>query len=365
MFKKLTVNASFDVIEVLRFPLMILVVFIHVIPSEIHPVKLNFDLNSIYSLSSELISHHIGRIAVPCFFLFSGYFFFLKIEALDRRVYTTQMEKRLYTLLIPYLLWNLLFVIVVLLKNYIFTELGRSSDEMYSQIYSSSFYDIFWRGPFVFPLWYLRDLICMAILSPGFYLLFKYTKGFGLLFIVLPYLLVWEPNIPGLSSTAFMFFGIGAFAGQNQLDLGAIAHNHKIQKFLIAALFLGLATYYAVTPYYEFYIRLFIPFGIVAALCIGDLLVNHKLIKISLLRLSSSVFFIYAIHEMYIINWLKGGFSKLQLFSTGWGKLIAYFTIPVLCLLICLCFYKLAKMFLPGLLAILTGGRKTIKVIKE
>lgn len=365
MLKKLTVNASFEFIEVLRFPLMILVVFIHVIPAEIHPVKLSLDLNSIYILLSELISHHIGRIAVPCFFLFSGYFFFLKIEALDGRVYTKQMEKRLYTLLIPYLLWNLLFVLVVLLKNYIFAKLGRVPDEMYVQIRHSSFYDIFWRNPFVFPLWYLRDLICMMVLSPAFYLLFKQTKGFGLLLILIPYLMVWESNVPGLSTTAFMFFGIGAFTGMNRIDLTSLAGAYRMQKVFIALLFLGLATYFAVTNYYEFWIRFFIPFGIIAILCLGDLLAKMTRLKPHLLRLSSSVFFIYAVHEIYIINWLKGGFSKLPLFFTGWGKLVAYFAIPVLCLLICLCFYKLMEKFLPGLLRVLTGGRKTIKVIKE
>lgn len=365
MLKKITVNTSFDVIEVLRFPLMILVVFIHVIPSEIHPVKLSFDLNSIYTLFSELISHHIGRIAVPCFFLFSGYFFFLKIETLDSRVYIKQIEKRLYTLLIPYLLWNLLFVFVVLLKNYIFSTLGRTPDDMYIQIQQSSLYDIFWRDPFVFPLWYLRDLICMVVLSPVFYLLFKYTKGLGLLLIVILYLMVWESNVPGLSTTAFMFFGIGAFTGMNRMDLTAFWGNYRIPKLLIAVLFLGLATYFAVTHYYEFFIRFFIPFGIIATLGLGNLLAKMPRLKPHLLRLSSSVFFIYAVHEIYIINWLKGGFSKLSFSFTGWGKLVAYFAIPVLCLLICFCLYKFMEKVLPGLLRVLTGGRKTIKIINE
>lgn len=365
MLKKTTVNTSFEVIDVLRFPLMILVVFIHVIPPEIHPVKLSFDLNGIYNLFSELISHHIGGIAVPCFFLFSGYFFFLKIEILDSRVYIKQIEKRLYTLLIPYLLWNLLFIFVVLLKNYIFATLGRAPDEMYIQIQQSSFYYMFWRDPFVYPLWYLRDLICMVVLSPVFYLLFKYTKGLGLLLIVIPYLMVWESNVPGLSTTAFMFFGIGAFTGMTRVDLTALAENYRIQKVFVAILFLGFATYFAATYYYDFFIRFFIPFGIIATLCLGNLLIKTPPLKLQLLRLSSSVFFIYAVHEIYIINWLKGSFFKLTLSFTGLGKLVGYFVIPTLCLLICLCLYKFLEKFLPGLLRVLTGGRKTIKVIKE
>lgn len=57
-------------IESMRFPLMVLVVFIHTIPEIKIQLPENFSGSAIYIFVSESISHVIGRIAVPCFFIF-------------------------------------------------------------------------------------------------------------------------------------------------------------------------------------------------------------------------------------------------------------------------------------------------------
>ncbi|WP_316740799.1 acyltransferase [Pedobacter antarcticus] len=364
MIEKVTNKTNFEAIEVLRFPLMILVVFVHVIPVNLYSMQPYWRTNSAYVLVSELISRHLGQIAVPCFFLFSGYFFFLKIYTFDVQIYAAQIVKRLRTLLIPYLLLNIIFVLIVLLKNFVFGKLGMAQDELYFSIQRASFYEIFWGGPFLFPLWYLRDLICMMVLSPVFYFFLKYGKGLTLSLIIVGYLTTWELNITGLSSTAFLFFGTGAFMGIFKYDLTMLGARYKGCKFLISALFLGMVSYFTATPYYEYLIRFFIISGVISALCIGNMLLKTKKVKFYLSALSSSVFFIYAIHEMYIINWLKGGFAKLPMANNEWGKFIAYFTIPIVCLIVCLCLYRLMRRFLPNLLAILIGGRMIVKSVK-
>ncbi len=59
----------------LRFPLIVLVVFIHVLPIKLNIID-EFSLSdrNLYLYISEIISHTIGKIAVPCFFLFSGFY---------------------------------------------------------------------------------------------------------------------------------------------------------------------------------------------------------------------------------------------------------------------------------------------------
>ncbi|WP_442590769.1 acyltransferase family protein [Pedobacter sp. AW31-3R] len=364
MFKKLTDRTTFESIELLRFPLMLLVVFVHVIPPELYPVKLGWDPHRMYTFFSELISHLIGRIAVPAFFLFSGYFFFLKLHTFNARIYIRQLSKRWSTLLFPYLLWIMLYVLVVVLKNSMLGKLGAVEDEMYAEIKEGHYYDIFWGGPLLYPFWYIRDLICMVILSPVFYLLFKYLKGLGLFLLAGSYLMVWESGIPGLSTTAFFFFGAGTFFGIKKYDLMALGLRYKYLKLLAAVIFLGIATYWNATPDHEYWIRPFIISGVLAALCLGTILTQTKKLKSQLLRLSSTVFFLYAVHALYIINWLKGGFAKLRLPDQGWGKLLVYFTIPIACTLICLCLYALMKRFFPKVLAVLTGGRITVKSLE-
>ena len=364
MLKKLTDPFGFAAIDVLRFPLIILVVFIHVIPSEIHPVTLSLQADSLYTLISGLISHHLGRTAVPCFFLFSGYFFFLKIHVYDFKGYAAQLGKRCRTLLIPYLLWNVLFMLIILLKNSVFTRLGLAYDDFYASVQRSAYYSL-WEGPLLFPLWYLRDLICMVMLSPLFYLLFKYARVWGLLLLALAYLLVWESGTPGFGSTAILFFGAGAFLGMEKYDLTDIVAGYRHYILLVAILLLGAATYFSAGAQYEYWIRAFVIFGVLSWIGLGNQIVQHAKLRKGLRDLSSSVFFIYAVHEIYIINWLKGGFSRLAFTDQGWGKLIAYFAIPVMCLLVCLALYRLFKTFLPAVLAALTGGRMYIQTAKK
>ena len=350
-------KTKYESIEVLRFPLIIIVVFAHLIPFELHAIKLSSDPSALYTLISELISHILSRLAVPCFFLFSGYFFFLFSTDFSLQLYIKQLKKRLRTLLLPYGLWNALFVVVVLLKYYLFSSMGKPADELYFQLQRATWYEIIWTGPFLFPLWYLRDLICMAILTPLFYVLFKYTLTFGLMILLVLYLLCFELGLPGLSTTAFLFFGAGAYFGMYRHHLMQYAEKYRVISGILASLTLMVALYCSGTPGYEYAVRLFICSGVIVVLNFGTWLAQRPPLRERLIKLSASVFFIYAVHSIYIINWVKGGFARLDLLNAGYGKLLVYFMIPMVCLLISFYIYKFTQRYFPVLMSMLTGGR--------
>ena len=102
-----------QVISWLRFPLILLVVFIHCpglpdlcpwIPiTSVHDCMLN-----IYNVSRSLVNPGLTRIAVPMFFIISGYLFFANIKTLDKEAYTRKISSRIKSLLLPYLAWNTL-----------------------------------------------------------------------------------------------------------------------------------------------------------------------------------------------------------------------------------------------------------------
>lgn len=94
----------------LRFPLAVAVVLIHISP-KIDTQSINYSSLSsddLYALFASLFSHVITYIAVPCFFLFSGFLFFFKVNRFTRELYFKKLRVRALTLLVPYLLWNLL-----------------------------------------------------------------------------------------------------------------------------------------------------------------------------------------------------------------------------------------------------------------
>ena len=64
-----------EVIAAMRFPLMVLLLFAHVLPMTSIPIEMNFSEMNVYHLFSEGISHNLSRIRNPLFFFFSGFFF--------------------------------------------------------------------------------------------------------------------------------------------------------------------------------------------------------------------------------------------------------------------------------------------------
>ena len=96
-----TSTSSFSaVITALRFPLIIMVVAIHLISDKLTLPQWGAP-NWLYIYVSEFLSHSLPRIAVPMFFFISGYYAFYKKDWSQRSIWTVELNKRVKTLLIP------------------------------------------------------------------------------------------------------------------------------------------------------------------------------------------------------------------------------------------------------------------------
>lgn len=224
-------------IEWLRFPLIIAVVFIHNpgLPSEY--VLPNLGAGGFWLCLSIYIkvffSHVLAHIAVPIYFFISGYLFFLKTPVLTKEIYTDKLKKRWNSLVIPYLLWNIFPILVVIclwvLKYIIFNhDIGVFMDKLIAYFDSNGWLSLFWNtkewggnvinwigqpvmgsGPINYPLWYIRDLIVVVLLSPGIYYCIKMMKQWFLIIMLFFYFSGIWPQLPGFSATAILFFGWG------------------------------------------------------------------------------------------------------------------------------------------------------------
>ena len=106
------------VISFLRFPLIVGVVLIHTQIGTINGIMgdynkpLMFDGNfPLYESIFYLCSQILARVAVPLFFMFSGFCFFNNHNDFTIETYVKKLKKRGRTLLVPYILWNILFVV--------------------------------------------------------------------------------------------------------------------------------------------------------------------------------------------------------------------------------------------------------------
>ena len=147
----------------------------------------------------EFISGMLGRCAVPLFYVISGYLFFLKVSDGMKSIYA-KIQKRMRTLLVPYIIGCLFFVLFGVMiaitpgiSRYVNGSVMPLFNESLHQIICSIFYDSGSGTPCAFQLWFLRDLILIVATSPIWYLLLKYLRWilivscFGLTYLHIPF----------------------------------------------------------------------------------------------------------------------------------------------------------------------------------
>ena len=226
-------------ISALRFPLTVGVVFIHFnVLSDNLAVRGTGNaehfptwLVCMFNLFSEVLP----RIAVPLFFIISGYLFFR--SGFMIRTYTDKLRRRVRTLLVPYILWNLLYLIRTAFRD-IPAFSGLSHDTAQANWSLSAVLACFWdksRGVFPvpassyiypqdFPLWYVRDLMVMVVLAPVLYWMLKKVGWLAVVVLGMVWLTLHSIcNITywGQFFTAAFFFSWGACYGLKGMDLVA------------------------------------------------------------------------------------------------------------------------------------------------
>ena len=174
----------------LRFPLIFFIIMLHCYSVQRLEGNHDFYFKVIYPFSLWL-----GETGVPGFFFISGYLFYL-----SKKSYLQKIQSRINTLLVPYLLWNLLLLALYLIA-YAF---GYPQDINGKSIVNYGIIDylrVFWdRGsydngnftPLLCPLWYIRNLIILSVLSPLFFYLIRYAREVFLLITTIWWMMTYD-----------------------------------------------------------------------------------------------------------------------------------------------------------------------------
>lgn len=102
------------VITSLRFPLIVMIIMFHLYePGAV----IDNSTTLHYVLAKILGADGIAKIAVPAFFLISGFLFFLNVNNWEKQVYVSKLKSRSKTLLLPYILWNALPILLIVILN--------------------------------------------------------------------------------------------------------------------------------------------------------------------------------------------------------------------------------------------------------
>ena len=227
-------QATSDAIAWLRFPFIFLVILLH----GYSVVRIPGD-HTLFSKTAYPLSFWLGETGVPGFFFISGYLFFL-----SQKRYGEKLKSRLNTLLVPYLIWNVL-LLVAYLAAYAIGYPQNINGKNIADYEWLDYLRLFWdRGsfdngnfvPLLCPYWYIRNLLILAVLSPVVYVLARYVRELFLMGVAVWWMLT--PHNAFIPQSVF-FFSFGAYFSIHRQAPIEVFTRHK--HWLIAqCLVLGL-----------------------------------------------------------------------------------------------------------------------------
>lgn len=359
-----------DIINWLRFPLIIMVVYSHSCGnSDSNLMVLQAGL---YEIVRVVWGVMIAPTAVPAFFFISGFLMFYRLNEYNRAIYVSKMKKRLNRLLVPFLIWNIIALVIWLLRE---INAGASFGDTLSSYYERGLLSCLWvfytigdenvdilgntshlTAPADLPLWFLRDLIVVTIISPIFYYSIKKLKYFSTLLFSLYYVSGVYYNIPGLSSVAISFYGLGAFFSIIKLDFSIIT-NRYLKITLPLYIFLLLFILYIFNSKLAFQLfPLLRLMGVFAIIGTAEWMIRCSTFRIPQ-ALSDSTFFIYAIHYIMFLSFVDKLLGLLLPASNEIAHTLLFILSPLVKVFIYSVIYILLCSLTPKTMAFLCGNK--------
>ena len=339
-------------INFLRFPLIICVVSIHtvfIVPGNLRG----------YEVFKYILGCFTG-LAVPMFFIISSFLFFYDMKEFDTQKWCVKLKKRIKTLLMPYLFWNLCYLLFMLIVQLSFPNIVWER----KLIYNYSFFELinsFWNFggmyygmPILYSFWFIRNLMVLNLFAPIFYFLLKKTPVISIVICLIFF--IFNPfnftatNMDWIKS--ILFYSIGAFCAIHAIDFTDSRNLfYPFSIFFILSVVLAYFTPNFIRFCWSQILLIFGSFSIPTIIRRGIL---SKKIQVNKFLVVSS-FFVYAFHLFIIIPFNRLWTTILPISS--WIASIMLIVVPVFVVFISVCIYYLLKVYFPKFTELIIGGR--------
>lgn len=376
-------------IDVLRLPMALAVVCVHAVsyfPNVEVPV-MSFGIpESWCDYVYCLLTKRLVCLALPFFFLISGFLLFQRMDQWDWKTFSNKLKRRIFTLLLPYFCWNFLMILNFAFRCVIKEPNVSSAWQAFMDLYDKNggflhmMWDCFvlnvdredWLGfanpsylPVHMPMWFVRDLIVLSCLTPLLYWPLKHWPKLSVLALMFCLISgVWI-HFPGFSSFSASYFCFGALLSIHRLSLFPVK-TWAVVTLLLLGVF---SMVYLLSPLVDNGEKWFgllacssVVFGLFAIMGLTGRIIGDKVLNLPS-WLGQASFFIFSLHTLPIFLY----FSPVQISAhismkmisadTGFGVLFGFLFTLVLTFCICMTFFFIMKRFCPKMLSVLTGKR--------
>lgn len=246
----------------LRFALVMMVLLVHVHP-DANPNFLGMGhlaegnpAQAAYTIGVSAL-FVVCNVSVPLFFFISGFLFFTEAGAWTWGTWRGKLKRRVCTLLVPYVAYNLLSAA----NGYLMQAIDPAFTVAWDNPSAWPFIGEFWNSttacagmtnvfgfsmqlyyPADVPLWFVRDLVVMVLLSPVLYYLLMHAACVYLPLVAVLYVCGAGATFPGISTNALLFFSLGAFFRLRGMDVVQFARKSRWLWLSAALVLLAFST---------------------------------------------------------------------------------------------------------------------------
>ena len=337
--------------EFISFLLSIFIFFIH---SQFAEGNMGDGL--IYAINGKVsyfFSESITRFAVPMFFMLSGISFF---KNYSNQKYLTKIKARIFTLVIPYLLWNTIWMLWEIFTSYSF--LARfSTGQPYPLNPISILKGIFFYNCNV-PFWFVFNLIIFSFAAPIIFLIIKNIYVGIISVIILTVISLFGMHLPTdlfYYPLAIVFYLIGAIIGYHFFDFASKKSSRPLQ--IGSLIFLTVYILAKNIAPQKIHINNFLTQAVVYTLAAFALwnVVDMFIEQLKPRAIYRRSFAIYAMHLPVAIVFLK--IFDFCLPQSQWLKIPKFIIMIILTLVVINLVCAFLERFAPKIYAVLMGNR--------
>lgn len=192
------------------FGFSLLVIWVHSYNAELYLGQAP-EMEVVYRLQ-HAVGEGIGQIAVPGFFMISGYLFY---RDFTWKRLGEKWQRRIRSVLVPYILWNFLYYLGYVIgsrlpwmtdvvgKGVIPFGLLTAVDAVINYTYNYVF-------------WYLFQLILLILLAPVLYPLLRHRGSRAGLFVALWWMIAAGVTLPLVNTDALLYYSVAASLALSQ-----------------------------------------------------------------------------------------------------------------------------------------------------
>ena len=354
---------------------MFLLVFVHGYNLDIRymqPWTIPGQPLTLTAFTEYFLANGIFRFRIPMLFIISGFLYALH----DQRPYKQRINKRLRTLLLPYLIWSALGILLTYAletlpagRNLVAGSHIVQIDNSRLLLHNYRWYELTVRWLFIpipYQLWFIRVLLIYNLAYPAIRWCVTNPKVRWIFFTVAGLLWFITVGFVFVEGEGLLFFSLGIWMQKTEFTIEAPGRWFRPFWWGLGFVLLAAAkTFLAFTgetylgkgiyPVLLILHKMVVLSGLIACWYGLDSLVRWCMDRRWFVWLSAFAFMIYAIHAPMVAYLIDPALSLLNPLPDA--QLLVFILLPLSVILFAIGSGALIRRISPGIYSLLTGGR--------